>query len=535
MAVTPNFGLPLIGDNTTNDVKRDMNALATAVDTALAEHDVEVIDSVTSTDKTKPGSADAVRRAYELAASKETPTGAQTKANTAETNAKNASLPRTGGTISGALAVQGELTFADGGTYSSLKQSVVDGKGSIETIIKGKGGSVSKAGSVATFPELVAGVNTLKGSGSILGVQDLNPVPPPPVVTEYNLAGGSYPQVSSGSGIYIDRKREKVIVFNYNGFQVFNLVGMVQLYRRIGLSGGSVCGYDPVHGYAYYRISGTTRPGRFDVNTLTEEDDWGSGLPSSDNSGFEGVFSGLEGNIVLASSNYLYKLDRNGVVLWSKPAPIAGTYFMNESVAVHPVDGRIAVVTFGGSVDTTTRIYMYSKNGVQLGEPVTVASDARVNNYGEIKFDKYGYIYFKSTYPNTKLTIYRTNATSIISPPLTSMAGTDERRIQSFDVDADGNLYIMHRSQVSTRDSQTSNTVLITEVTKYNSLYLTTGMFQTIWRILDYATSASTTWIETRMGLAVEVNTDRNTNEIEFAYHHRDTTVKRYTQQLTLK
>lgn len=36
---------------------------------------------------------------------KETPSGAQAKANAAETNAKNASLPRTGGTINGALTV----------------------------------------------------------------------------------------------------------------------------------------------------------------------------------------------------------------------------------------------------------------------------------------------------------------------------------------------------------------------------------------------------------------------------------------------
>lgn len=97
-----------------------------------------------------------------------TPAYVDSKAAAAETNAKNASLPRTGGTVSGPLTlsstlrVNGEVTFADGGTYSSLKQSVVDGKGSIETIINQKGGTVSKAESVATFPELVNGVNTIQ-------------------------------------------------------------------------------------------------------------------------------------------------------------------------------------------------------------------------------------------------------------------------------------------------------------------------------------------------------------------------------------
>ncbi|WP_249435713.1 tail fiber protein [Paenibacillus sp. Marseille-Q4541] len=43
-----------------------------------------------------------------------------------------------------------------------LFTSVNDGKGSLETIIIGKGGTVSKAGSVATFPELVNGVNSIQ-------------------------------------------------------------------------------------------------------------------------------------------------------------------------------------------------------------------------------------------------------------------------------------------------------------------------------------------------------------------------------------
>lgn len=97
-----------------------------------------------------------------------TPAYVDSKAAAAETNAKNASLPRTGGTVSGPLTlsstlrVNGEVTFADGGTYSSLKQSVVDGKNSVEAAIIGKDGTVSKAGSVATFPELVNGVNSIE-------------------------------------------------------------------------------------------------------------------------------------------------------------------------------------------------------------------------------------------------------------------------------------------------------------------------------------------------------------------------------------
>ncbi|WP_289356407.1 hypothetical protein [Paenibacillus sp. S-12] len=70
---------------------------------------------------------------------KETPEGAQAKANAAETNAKNASLPRTGGTISGNLAVTNALTVAGRNVMSeldSVKQSGNSAKqGAVDAII----------------------------------------------------------------------------------------------------------------------------------------------------------------------------------------------------------------------------------------------------------------------------------------------------------------------------------------------------------------------------------------------------------------
>lgn len=135
MAQTPNLGLPLIDENMTADVPRDMNALANAVDTAVKDAVdgvtvpdatttqkgiVQLNDTTTSTNKTQAGTADAVRRAYDRgtegvnaaaaaqakADAAETPAGAQAKANAAETNAKNASLPRTGGTLTGDLSIK---------------------------------------------------------------------------------------------------------------------------------------------------------------------------------------------------------------------------------------------------------------------------------------------------------------------------------------------------------------------------------------------------------------------------------------------
>lgn len=134
MAQTPNLGLPLIDENMTADVPRDMNALANAVDTAVTEAVagvtvpdasttqkgvVQLNDTTTSTSTAQAATANAVKTAYDRgsagvnaaataqakADAAETPAGAQAKANAAETNAKNASLPRTGGTLTGNLTV----------------------------------------------------------------------------------------------------------------------------------------------------------------------------------------------------------------------------------------------------------------------------------------------------------------------------------------------------------------------------------------------------------------------------------------------
>ncbi|MEC0107280.1 phage tail protein [Paenibacillus taichungensis] len=86
MATTTNLGLPLIDNNTTNDVKRDMNALAEAVDASVVaaidgaiddvsipdasltiKGKVQLSDVVSSTDKTKAATPSAVKIAYDEA------------------------------------------------------------------------------------------------------------------------------------------------------------------------------------------------------------------------------------------------------------------------------------------------------------------------------------------------------------------------------------------------------------------------------------------------------------------------------------
>ncbi len=65
MAVTPEFNLPYPEPSSTTDVPRDFKALAEAVESAMQDLSVEVLDVFDSTDKTLPPSADALRRGLE--------------------------------------------------------------------------------------------------------------------------------------------------------------------------------------------------------------------------------------------------------------------------------------------------------------------------------------------------------------------------------------------------------------------------------------------------------------------------------------
>ncbi|BFH10620.1 phage tail protein [Paenibacillus melissococcoides] len=94
---------------------------------------------------------------------KETTDGAQEKANQAEANAKNASLPRSGGTITGGLVVNGALTVQSRNVLEEIdnvKSSVVDGKGKVAGAINDKGGGPVSANS--TFDQLAAAITGMQ-------------------------------------------------------------------------------------------------------------------------------------------------------------------------------------------------------------------------------------------------------------------------------------------------------------------------------------------------------------------------------------
>ncbi|RJG26717.1 hypothetical protein [Paenibacillus thiaminolyticus] len=102
----------------------------------------------------------------------ETPTGAQEKASQAEANAKNASLPRSGGTVSGNLAVTNILTVQGRDVLSeidSAKQAGVDAKQQIVDAINAMGGSASTNDSWATLSAKIkqVGMKWAKGTATV--------------------------------------------------------------------------------------------------------------------------------------------------------------------------------------------------------------------------------------------------------------------------------------------------------------------------------------------------------------------------------
>ncbi|EJW14853.1 phage tail protein [Paenibacillus alvei] len=164
---TPNLGLAIQGQNDNYDID-------------IHNENYRKIDTAISNIKVTPEEIGAAKKA-DLDAhvqdttkhvtveerntwnAKETPEGAQQKANAAESNAKNASLPRTGGTISGNLAVSNALTVAGRNIITeldSVKQSGVDAKNRIAGAVSAKGVPASAADEWPTLAWKIGQITT---------------------------------------------------------------------------------------------------------------------------------------------------------------------------------------------------------------------------------------------------------------------------------------------------------------------------------------------------------------------------------------
>ncbi|MEB9894926.1 phage tail protein [Bacillus cereus] len=101
---------------------------------------------------------------------KETTDGAQEKANQAEANAKNASLPRSGGTITGGLVVNGALTVQSRNIIKeldSVKQAGVERKAEIAGAINAKGVPASASDDWSTLANKIGLIQTEKGTTNL--------------------------------------------------------------------------------------------------------------------------------------------------------------------------------------------------------------------------------------------------------------------------------------------------------------------------------------------------------------------------------
>lgn len=138
MAITPNLGLPLIDGAMTADVPRDMNALANAVDTAVETAIDEAVAGVSIPDasltvKGKTQLSSATNSTLEDRAA--TPKAVNDARIAAETSAKDASLPRSGGSLSGRVDFQtwGSFSADAGGGVLYGSNCYLDPSGSPRT------------------------------------------------------------------------------------------------------------------------------------------------------------------------------------------------------------------------------------------------------------------------------------------------------------------------------------------------------------------------------------------------------------------
>lgn len=116
MATTPNLGLPLIDGAMTADIPRDMNALANAVDTAV---EVAIGDAVAEV--TIPDASLTVKGKVQLSSktdgTSEMVAATEKAVRDALVAANAASLPRTGGALTGSLRISSwaEISASSGG------------------------------------------------------------------------------------------------------------------------------------------------------------------------------------------------------------------------------------------------------------------------------------------------------------------------------------------------------------------------------------------------------------------------------------
>lgn len=310
-------------------------------------------------------------------------------------------------------------------------QSVSDGKGKLETTITDKGGTVSKAGSVATFDELSSGISTLRGKGSEISFEDLEgDVAPLKGQQTYSLEYTT-PYIKSGQGIHLDKKRDILITVGYREITVIQYSTGATIQSWQPANGIRYSAYDEKNGYFYYDPNGSSyAPYRYNVNTKIINDGWtplsryvSSCAPIGDG----GCVLDSEGSIVVLSSSGEVKLtilpsNTNGMVNFA-PGGVTG---------VSPKNGEI--ITLGRANTYPASDHFICRYNLSTGALIEYTNfSQRHNGRGVVRFDSNGFIFIISTYPNHLLNVYT---------PTIGLLGTLNDAI-CVDVDNEDRPYVM--------------------------------------------------------------------------------------------
>jgi hypothetical protein len=219
------------------------------------------------------------------------------------------------------------ISTSDGSDVQSeidnLKSSVSDGKNQLETVITDKKGVVSKAGEVATFPELVEGVGSIPSAESMQIPNNTDLFNMRAIVIDES--GNYYTIEAPSTGKYVGRIRDK----NFTILKEVIAAGVDNIYyfgkTRYGVTNGTgnLIIYD--HNLTQIKQVSAANIGSYLGGALTEDRilffnsnsairlmDYNSNILSSVTMTGSDINTSInkKGNFVVRQANYYYKIDK---------------------------------------------------------------------------------------------------------------------------------------------------------------------------------------------------------------------------------
>jgi len=373
---------------------------------------------------------------------------------------------------------KGNLTYyAEGGHYfdaplyvqgTDLKKSVSDLKISVRDAITAKGGKVADADGdgVSTGAELVAGINSLLGKGSVLGSHNfvISPAPNLQAKNPVLYGAGSWSNESSMSNTknsFVDRVKNRIVVFGYRGWAIMEYSTGKLLYTGDTGNATRYAFYDAQTGYVYYDPTGmNSSPNRLNISNGEVNVGW---RPPTEINSIGALVPDKMGGCYVLTASSLYKVNSFGTVVSNYGKAGATGYYFNTAVTHMDIQGNIYLVSYGtsssGGVANQHYLLKLSPSLSKVYETAILnSSQFYINGNGWICSDNFGNVYIGSYMNNSPIAIKLNSSGDVIQTI---------NDIHDMQRDSVGNLYVIRYATIP----GTSPAVITSKYEKWNPTF----------------------------------------------------------------